>query len=117
MTNSTRKKIIAVDFDYTLCESNYPLCGEPIIPVIDELLKEKGNGAIIILYTMREGKELKDAIDWCRSYGIKFDAVNENCMWAKEYFGNPRKIFYTELWDDRAHNVEDIIERNKLCSK
>lgn len=41
MTNSTHKKIIAVDFDGTLCDSNYPLCGEPIIPVIDELLKEK----------------------------------------------------------------------------
>lgn len=66
---------------------------------------------------MREGKELKDALDWCRSYGIKFDAINENCMWAKEYFGKTRKIFYTELWDDRAHNVTNIIERNKLCSK
>lgn len=56
MTNSTQKKIIAVDFDGTLCNSNYPLCGEPTIPVIDELLKEKENGAIMILYTMREGK-------------------------------------------------------------
>lgn len=47
---------------------------------------------------------------------LHFDAVNENCQWAKEYFNNPRKIFYTELWDDRAFNVDDIIRQySQFC--
>lgn len=110
------KRIIAVDFDGTLCESNYPYCGKPIMPVIRAITEEKKKGSIIILYTMREGKELDLALKWCKCYGIEFDAVNENCQWAKEYFNNPRKIFYTELWDDRAFNVDDIIRRySQFC--
>ena len=35
------KRIIAVDFDGTLCESNYPYCGKPIMPVIKAITEEK----------------------------------------------------------------------------
>lgn len=109
------KKIISCDFDGTLCDSNYPQCGELIQKVINQLLKEQEKGTIIILNTMREGKPLQDAIEWCFKYGIFFDAINDNCHWTKEFFkSNPRKIFATEYWDNRSVNILDIIMREKI---
>ena len=56
-------KIIAVDFDGTLCQSNYPELGEPIQLVIDKLLLEQLNGAKIILWTCRRAMP-------CRCYKV-----------------------------------------------
>lgn len=98
-------KIIAVDFDGTLCNSNYPDLGEPIQPVIDKLLIEQLNGAKIILWTCREGQLLADAVKWCYEHGITFDAINENLPEEVGKWGTmPRKIAATEYWDDRAVN-------------
>jgi 2-hydroxy-3-keto-5-methylthiopentenyl-1-phosphate phosphatase len=96
-------KIIAVDFDGTLCENKYPEIGEPIQEVIDELHAEQMNGAKTILWTCRCDDELKAAVDWCNEHGIKFDAINEHLPEMKALFGNDtRKIFANEYWDDRA---------------
>lgn len=102
-------KIIAVDFDGTLCDSKYPELGEPIWPVINAVLREQKNGAQIILWTCRCGTELDAAVEWCEEHGITFDAVNDNLVKLKLAFGNnTRKIAASEYWDDRAVNVSDI---------
>jgi hypothetical protein len=37
---------------------------------------------------------LEEAVSWCRSYDLEFDAVNENLSEMVEFFGNDsRKIF------------------------
>ena len=46
-------KIIAVDFDGTLCYSNWPELGEPNTMLIDYLLQEKAAGNKLILWTCR----------------------------------------------------------------
>ena len=100
-------KIIAVDFDGTLCENKYPEIGEPIQEVIDELLSEEKNGAKIILWTCRCDEYLEKAVEWCKRRGINFDAINEHLPEMKELFGNDtRKIFADEYWDDRAVRKE-----------
>lgn len=104
-------KIIAVDFDGTLCEHRYPNIGKPNANIIYNILQEQANGAKIILWTCREGKYLDEAVEWCKQWGISFDAVNDNLSETKESFGgNPRKVCATEYWDDRA-----VLNRSINC--
>lgn len=100
-------KIIAVDFDGTLCENKYPEIGEPKIDVIQRLLTEKEQGARIILWTCRQNQFLNDAIDWCRQQGIEFDCINSNLQECIDLWGNDcRKISAHEYWDDRAITIK-----------
>lgn len=99
-------KIIAVDFDGTLCENKYPEIGNPNRELITYLRDEKKRGARVILWTCRSGEDLESAVKWCELYGLKFDAVNENAAEAIEEFGgDTRKIFAHEYIDDRATNA------------
>lgn len=95
-------KIIAVDFDGTLCENKWPEIGEPNKEVIDYLKKQKDAGARIILWTCRTKDKLTNAITWCSGQGLEFDAVNQNIQEAIEKFGeDTRKVFANEYIDDR----------------
>lgn len=101
-----RPKIIALDYDGTIAKNSYPQAGDPNWPVIDRALKEQARGAKLILWTCREGEELKVAIDACMDWGLEFDAVNNNLPEMQKAWGNnPRKIFANEYWDDRAVEV------------
>jgi hypothetical protein len=53
--------IIAIDFDGTCVTHEYPYIGKDIgaVPVLKELVS---SGHQLILFTMRSGKELNDAI-------------------------------------------------------
>ncbi len=96
-------KIIAVDFDGTLCVDALPGIGEPRWRVIDYLNKQKKSGAKLILWTCRTGKKLQEAVVWCRERGITFDAINENLKEVIEFFGgDSRKILADEYIDDKA---------------
>lgn len=96
--------IIAVDFDGTLCKNAWPGVGEPNTALIDFLIKRRAQGDKIILWTMREGKPLLDAIYWCHEHGLQFDAVNDNLKEQQEkYHNNPRKVYADWYIDD--HNV------------
>lgn len=98
-----KHKIIAVDFDGTLCRNAFPNIGKPRKWVIRRLLKAQHKGAKIILNTCRTGTRLYQAVVWCEARGIKFDAVNENLPEIIALFGgDTRKIHATEYWDDKA---------------
>lgn len=106
------KKIIAVDFDGTLCKSKFPDIGAPILPTINELKQEQKNGAAVILWTCRGGADLSAAVEWCKAQGLTFDAVNENLAEHIEQFGgDTRKVFATEYWDDRAKILSENREQ------
>lgn len=95
-------KIIAVDFDGTLCENKWPDIGIPNLQVIDYIKEEKTKGAKLILWTNRTGKPLDLAIHWCAKQGVFFDAVNENLSEIiKAFGGDCRKVFANEYIDDR----------------
>lgn len=96
-------KVIAVDFDGTLCEDKFPDIGEPKLTVIKQLLFEKLIGNKIILWTCREGKYLEDALNACKDWGITFDAINANLPERIIQYGNDcRKVGADEYWDDRS---------------
>lgn len=107
-----RNRIIGVDFDGTLAISRgtYPKITGEITEVIDYVTEEQAKGAKLILITMREGKDLEDAIIWCKERGLVFDAVNDNLDFMKEFFcNNPRKIFCNEYIDDTNFGGIDYI--------
>lgn len=115
-----RHRIIGVDFDGTLAISRgtYPEITGQITEILDYVTEEQAKGAYVILITMREGKELEDAVKWCRDRGLVFDAVNDNLDFMKEFFhNNPRKIFCTEYIDDTnlggIEHIKQQIQRKK----
>lgn len=70
--------VIAVDFDGTIVEHRYPEIGEErpfAIEVLKMLIADRHK---VILYTMRNGKLLEDAVNWCAERGVEFYAVNSD---------------------------------------
>ncbi len=69
---------IAVDFDGTIVEHRYPEIGKEIpfaVATIKQLIRE---GHLLILWSVREGELLDEAVEWCRAKGIEFYAVNSD---------------------------------------
>ena len=99
--------VYAVDFQFdgTLCESVWPGIGAPNIALINHLINRRLQGNKIILWTCREGERLQEAVEWCKRYGLRFDAVNSNIPEMIEWYGkDTRKIGYDVLIDDKAVN-------------
>jgi len=70
--------IIAVDFDGTIVEHAYPEIGKPIPFAIETLLQLQKDGHKLILWTVRRGRLLQEAVDYCAERGLYFFAENEN---------------------------------------
>ena len=69
---------IAIDFDGTIVEHQYPEIGKEKLFAFRTLKELEKKGARLILWTFRAGKELEDAVEFCRKNGIEFYAVNKN---------------------------------------
>lgn len=112
-----KTKIIAVDFDGTLCQNAWPEIGEPIKPVIDHIKYAQFTGAKIILWTCRTGEKLEAAVAWCRDHRLIFDAVNENLPEiVKAFGGDCRKIYADEYIDDKNTLPDALINQKQRIS-
>jgi hydroxymethylpyrimidine pyrophosphatase-like HAD family hydrolase len=69
---------IAIDFDGTIVEHQYPEIGKEKLFAFQTLKELEKKGARLILWTFRTGKELDDAIEYCRKNGVEFYSVNKN---------------------------------------
>lgn len=69
---------IAVDFDGTIVTHEYPLIGEELPFATDTLRMLIAEHHRLILWTVREGRLLDEAIAWCRERGVEFYAVNKD---------------------------------------
>lgn len=92
---------IAVDFDGTIVENRYPKIGKPVLFAIETLKKLQDDGHHLILWTYRTGRELEDAVEFCKGRGIVFYAVNKS--YPEEIYDNSlsRKIQADYFIDDR----------------
>lgn len=70
--------IIAVDFDGTIVEHEYPKIGKEKIFATETLRQFINDGHRLILWTVREGELLDEAVEWCRQRGVEFYAVNKD---------------------------------------
>jgi len=94
--------IIAVDFDGTIVTHEYPKIGREIPFAIDSLKRLQENHQYqIVLWTVREGVELDEALEYCRSRGLEFYAVNNNYPEESPKDGQPRKLKADLFIDDR----------------
>jgi hypothetical protein len=92
---------IAVDFDGTIVEHQYPEIGKEKLFAFQTLKELNKLGANLILWTFRTGKELEDAVELCRKNGVEFYAVNKN--YPEEIFDETisRKINADIYIDDK----------------
>jgi len=93
---------IAVDFDGTIVEHQYPAIGKEKLFAFRTLKELEKRGARLILWTIRTGKELDEAVEYCRRNGIEFYAVNKN--YPEEIFDETvsRKIDADIYIDDKS---------------
>lgn len=70
--------VIAVDFDGTIVTHEYPRIGREIPFAIQTLKMLKKDGHKLILWSVREGALLNEAIEWCRERGLEFYAANKD---------------------------------------
>src|SRR5579859_3631894 len=92
--------IIAVDFDGTLVEHEFPRIGPEITGAVGVLKALQKIGAKLILYTMRSGLSLDQALRWCADRQLHFWAVNENP--GQKHWTESNKVYATHYIDDAA---------------
>jgi trehalose-6-phosphatase len=73
---------IAIDFDGTIVEHDYPRVGAPVPNALEVIRKLQMNNHNIILWTMRsnnnKSQTLDDAVNYLINNGIKLYGINEN---------------------------------------
>ncbi len=117
---SDKKLTIAVDFDGTLCEFDFPYIGDQKKEhkiLMSKLIQLRNEGHKLILWTNRGDNDkypvLTEAVEWCRDKGLVFDAVNENLPNQKKLSGYSPKVMADIYIDDRAleFNNTDSVKR------
>jgi hypothetical protein len=100
--------IIAVDFDGTCTTHDYPRIGKDIGAA--KVLKRLANrGDKLILWTMRSGKELAEAVEWFGTNGISLLGINKNPT-QKEWTASPKA--YANIYiDDAALGCPLVVDK------
>lgn len=94
---------IAVDFDGTIVTHEYPKIGEELPFATDTLKMLIREHHKLILWTVREGELLDEAVNWCHERGVEFYAINKDYPEEKKEWNNhfSRKL-KVDMWiDDR----------------
>ena len=92
--------VIAIDFDGTCVEHEYPSVGMDVEGAVETLRALNNKGHRLILFTMRSGDKLDKAIKWFKDRDIELWAVNENPE-QREWTESP-KVFADVYIDDAA---------------
>ncbi|MDX1279149.1 BT0820 family HAD-type phosphatase [Oceanihabitans sediminis] len=114
--NLKDKLILAIDFDGTVVDDAYPKIGKPKLFAIETLKKLQSDGHRLILWTYRSGKYLDEAVEFCKSKGIEFYAINSS--FPEEKFDEAtksRKIHADLFIDDR--NIGGFIGWGEVYQK
>lgn len=116
---------IAVDFDSTLCLTDgYPHIIAPNGNCFYVLKQWQNLGCKILLHTMRHGKDLDDAVEWCKDNGFTFDGINhnpENEERDPEYNEKMYAVFYIDdknfgvpLLHDAQGRIRDHVDWSEI---
>lgn len=103
MSATDERRKIAVDFDGTIVENQYPSIGRERPFALRTLRALQEKGFLLILWTCRAGADLDAAVEFCRRGGVEFYAVNENYDGELSDGDSPRKVDADIYIDDRNY--------------
>lgn len=92
--------VFAIDFDGTCVEHDFPRCGPDVRGAVETLLLLVEQGHDLILWTMRSGEGLAEAVDWFADRSIPLKGVNVNPD-QSEWTSSP-KVYAHVYIDDAA---------------
>ena len=93
--------VIAVDFDGTIVEHKYPAIGKERMFAFQTLKMMQADGHLLLLWTIRHGELLDEAVEYCKKNGVVFYAVNKNYP-EEEFDGTFSRKLNADLFiDDR----------------
>ncbi len=98
---NTNSKVIAIDFDGTIVEHDYPRIGKEMLFAFATIKELHKKGHKLILNTYRTGSLLEEAVEYCRKNGVEFFAVNKNYPEEEMNEKTPRKLDVDVFIDDR----------------
>ena len=98
---NVNSKVIAVDFDGTIVEHDYPRIGKEMLFAFATLRELNKKGHKLILWTIRTGSLLDDAVEYCKQNGVEFYAVNKNYPEEEISANVSRKLNADIFIDDR----------------
>lgn len=93
--NKENMAIIGIDFDGTCVTDLFPYVGDNIGAA--SVLRKLADKNLLILYTVRDGKYLQDAVDWFKYNHINLYSVNYN----HESVSSSPKLYCDYYIDDR----------------
>lgn len=94
--------LIAVDFDGTIVEHRYPKIGKERPFAIQTLKQLIQDGHRLILWTIRHGESLQEAVDWCKERGVEFYAINRDYAEQEDAQGDRSPKVKCDMYiDDR----------------
>lgn len=98
--SNDKSMIIAVDFDGTCVEHDYPAIGLEVEGAVETLRALQNKGHRLILNSMRSGTKLEAAVKWFKDRKIELWAANANPE-QKTWTESPK--VYADLYiDDSA---------------
>ncbi|MCK0180382.1 hydrolase [Flavobacteriaceae bacterium S0862] len=106
---------IAIDFDGTIVDDDFPGIGKPRIFAFETLKKLQEDGHRLILWTYRSGLKLEDAVQFCKDNGVEFYAVNKSFPEEQFDYTKSRKINADIFIDDR--NLGGILGWGEIYQK
>lgn len=98
---NANSKVIAVDFDGTIVEHEYPRIGKEMLFAFATLKELNKKGHKLILWTIRTGQLLDEAVEFCKKNGVEFYAVNKNYPEEEMDANISRKLNADIFIDDR----------------
>ncbi len=98
--------IIAIDFDGTIVEHDYPRIGTLKDGAKEVINKWYDAGHKIIIWTCRGDKEEEEAKQFLKENGINFHTFNENVETSDDFDPTP-KVFAHLYIDDRGFRFTD----------
>ncbi|HEY8559711.1 MAG TPA: hypothetical protein VIL74_04855 [Pyrinomonadaceae bacterium] len=101
---------MAVDFDGTCVLHAYPEIGQEVPHAVDVLKRLNENNVKIILWSIRSGEYLQEAINWFATRGVKLWAVNKNPQ--QRFWSKSPKVYAPVYVDDAALGCPLVFPEN-----
>lgn len=103
--------IYCIDFDGTIVTHEFPRVGRPVPMALETMKQIIKNDDKIVLFTMRSGAELEDAVKYLKENGVELYGINTNPT-QKSWTTSP-KAYGQSYIDDASIGMKLIPNEDK----